>query len=403
MSNISKLSDIYSDKAPQYERYQKLRQKLESLEATFKTFCRSPGRVNLISEHTDYNGYQVSPIALENDFVMAVGYVENDDHLVKIYHLDDNSHHPDSFDYTKPKEEISRPTGEWSMYVRAGFHAAITHDPELVQEFNNKTIVVVGCGTVPLGSGLSSSSALTCCSVLAFLSYSTMELDKTKIAAIVAKSEATVAIEGGGMDQAISLCAQRGKCSVIHFNPLHLEFVDLPDNIYIAVFSSLKDSKKATAANNFYNTRVAECRSGCALLYQKYMKRSNKDFVFSKDVKINMCYDIQKLYGKSSPSGMLLIVDELPEQLTLGQLTKELGFEDYQQLVDQLYATAAGKPLLRDYDINTEIVIRKRLRHVYSEAYRAMQFEKAMRQLRKDNEDSQKFALTTASEFINDS
>ena len=54
--------------------------------------------------------------------------------------------------------------------------------------------------------------------------------------------------------------------SIIKFNPLVINYFKIPEGISIAVFSSLKESKKANSSNNFYNVRVAECRAGCALL-----------------------------------------------------------------------------------------------------------------------------------------
>ena len=73
------------------------------------------------------------------------------------------------------------------------------------------------------------------------------------------------------MDQAVSLNAEKNKICIVDFNPVRVHQVPFLENIKIAVFSSLKDSKKATGSCNFYNTRVAECRVGCALLYQKYV------------------------------------------------------------------------------------------------------------------------------------
>lgn len=64
--------------------------------ATFSAFVRSPGRVNLISEHTDYNGYSVCPLALEKDFVFAVGKTIAEDGLVHISHLEDGEAVEDS-------------------------------------------------------------------------------------------------------------------------------------------------------------------------------------------------------------------------------------------------------------------------------------------------------------------
>lgn len=155
------------------------------------------------------------------------------------------------------------------MYVRAGFAAAMMYDSSIQSKLHNMTLV--GNGTVPLGSGLSSSSALNCASAVAFLVFAGIkEIDFPLLAGLCAKSEAMVSIEGGGMDQAVSLNAEKNKICIVDFNPVRVHQVPFLENIKIAVFSSLKDSKKATGSCNFYNTRVAECRIGCALLYQKY-------------------------------------------------------------------------------------------------------------------------------------
>lgn len=234
---------------------------------------RSPGRVNLISEHTDYNGYSVCPLALEKDFVFAIGKTVAEDGLVHISHLENNNavedqehFNPDSFNPDNSYRDVAKPTKQWTMYVRAGFAAAVMYDPSVQSKLHNMTLV--GDGTVPLGSGLSSSSALNCASAVAFLVFAGVkEIDFPLLAGLCAKSEAMVSIEGGGMDQAVSLNAEKNKICIVDFNPVRVHQVPFLENIKIAVFSSLKDSKKATGSCNFYNTRVAECRIGCALLY----------------------------------------------------------------------------------------------------------------------------------------
>lgn len=106
--------------------------------ATLSAFVRSPGRVNLISEHTDYNGYPVCPLALEKDFVFAIGKTTAEDGLVHISHLEDNaavedSEHfnSDQFDPSNSYEDIAKPTKQWTMYVRAGFAAAMMYDQSI--------------------------------------------------------------------------------------------------------------------------------------------------------------------------------------------------------------------------------------------------------------------------------
>ncbi|CAL6004795.1 Galactokinase [Hexamita inflata] len=386
------LTQIYSNPESQQQRYAALKAELESQGYAFVRYARAPGRVNLISEHTDYNGYQVSPIAIENDFVFAIG-TKAGSGIVTIQHMDPSEHPTDSFDSRESAASIAHPNNEWSQYVRAGFHAAKTYNENLSYEFD---LLLVGSGTVPLGSGLSSSSALTCCSALAFLAFE-KEVDKVKLAQMVAKSEATVAIEGGGMDQAISLNAELGKVAVIKFNPLSLSFVKLPEGIRVAVFSSMKDSKKATGDSNFYNTRVAECRAGCALLYQKYTKQE-----FASNVKINMCADIQTLYGKKSPSQMLSESEELPEKLSLKQLAEQLHYKSVDELMNSLFTTQAGGILLKNYTDKTQLTIQKRLNHVYSEAFRAQMFERVLSNI-SDDDHERLHQLSAISNFMKES
>ena len=92
----------------------------------------------MISEHTDYNGYSVCPLALEKDFVFAIGHTLAEDGLVHVYHYEDSKEvedgehfDPDSFDPALPYEEIAKPTKQWTMYVRAGFAAAVMYNSEV--------------------------------------------------------------------------------------------------------------------------------------------------------------------------------------------------------------------------------------------------------------------------------
>jgi galactokinase len=195
------------------------------------------------------------------------------------------------------------------------------------------------------------------------------------------------------MDQAVSLNAIKNKVSVINFNPLTLSQLDLPEGIKIAVFSSLKDSRKATGDCNFYNTRVAECRAGCAILRKLKLGEC--------PIKVMMCFDLQKLYQKSSPSGMLEIVESLPKKITLKELSTKLGVE-YENLLKELFSTSSGQILLKNCDENTELTIQSRLRHVYSEAFRAQMFERILR-TQTGLEEDRLTTLSQLEELLNDS
>ncbi|KAH0572323.1 Galactokinase [Spironucleus salmonicida] len=402
---MKKINEIYTAPKEAFERYQALKTYAQTHNLTIATFARSPGRVNIISEHTDYNGYQVSPIALENDFIFAVCKDKGRQH-VQLRHIEEQLFKADDFDYKVAPTKIAVPNDAWSMYVRAGFHAASVYCEErkifLPNTFESSQITLIGTGNVPLGSGLSSSSALTCCAALAFLSFIGEEIDKNRLAAIVAKSESLVAIEGGGMDQAISLNAVKGQISVINFVPkLDVKSEKFVDGVLVACMNSLKDSKKANSAANFYNQRVAECRAGCAIL--RSLKSGTKYVTCVKGrEKIDMCLDIQQLYQKGSPSEMLEFCEKLPEKCTLAELKDILGYSSVEQLVKDLFCTKiVENSLLGRYEnVKPEhvLVIKKRLQHVYSEADRAQKFELLLK-----NQAKSKDLIGDLATLINDS
>src|SRR5260370_39449221 len=115
----------------------------------------APGRVNLIGEHTDYNDGFVFPAAIEYNVMMA-GSARND-RQVRAFSLTYNQ--PFSFSLNEIDKYSEAP---WTNYIRGVAQALIDTDHDL----RGMNIVIMG--TVPIGSGLSSSAALEMASCLAF-------------------------------------------------------------------------------------------------------------------------------------------------------------------------------------------------------------------------------------------
>lgn len=79
-----------------------------------------------------------------------------------------------------------------------------------------------------------------------------------------AASEQYVGTQGGGMDQAISICAEGGSAKLIDFNPLKLHNITLPEGSQFVITNSCVEINKA--ATNQFNTRVVECRLASQVL-----------------------------------------------------------------------------------------------------------------------------------------
>ncbi|MGC8862700.1 MAG: galactokinase [Armatimonadota bacterium] len=224
------------------------------------SLVRAPGRVNIIGEHTDYNGLPVMPMAIDREIVIAFG--PGTDSEVDLVSVDPS--YP-RIRFAMSGDIAKYDTGHWGNYVKAAAQAiwrwAETNRPDALPLSGIRGCVA---GSVPPGSGLSSSSALVVAAALAV--GAELRIDKLELAELLAKAEHYVGTEGGGMDQAVSLMAERGSALKIDFFPLRTKPVKLPAEHVIVVANSMVSANKTGAARMAYNTRVAECRLGLEML-----------------------------------------------------------------------------------------------------------------------------------------
>ena len=152
---------------------------------------RAPGRVNLVGEHTDYNGYPVLPMAIDRDVVFILG--PRTDNTIEIIN-ESPSFERRTFDARFPVAPYDQ--GDWGNYIKAAAHGILEAgwiDPKMAVGFQ----AVVG-GTIPESAGLSSSSALVVASAIAFLAANGKEIKREPLAELLARAERYVGSEGGG-------------------------------------------------------------------------------------------------------------------------------------------------------------------------------------------------------------
>ena len=216
----------------------------------------APGRVNLIGEHTDYNGLPVFPIAIDRD--VRVDFCVVDDPVVR---LDSPVARfaPFTFQLKRPIEAADR--GDWSNYVRAAARGLLEHGMPLERGIEGTVT-----GDVPVASGLSSSSALVVASALALLKANGRTLPRLELAALMARAERFVGLEGGGMDQAACLHGVGGHALRIEFDPLRVTPVPVPEGWRWVVASSLVRAEKSAGAREAYNERARQCREALRLV-----------------------------------------------------------------------------------------------------------------------------------------
>lgn len=218
---------------------------------------RAPGRVNLIGEHTDYNGLPVMPLALEREIAVLFRPLETPE--VRLSSAG-GAYPPRAFTAEDPIPP--GPAGDWGNYARAAVQALLARSGQRsLRGFR----AVVG-GDLPAGGGLSSSSALVVAMALACDRANGLGIPPAEMAELMAAGEHYVGTQGGGMDQAICLLGRRGCALKIDFHPLIAEPVPLPAGIRVIVADTLVKAEKSAGMRQSFNTRAAECRLAVALV-----------------------------------------------------------------------------------------------------------------------------------------
>ena len=209
---------------------------------------RAPGRVNLIGEHTDYNGLPVFPMALQKD--VRIHFRSRSDDTVRILNLDDEfSPRIFRLEETIPAES----PGDWGNYLKAPCQALVDRYGRL------RGLDALVSSTLPVASGLSSSSALVIALARALLQVNGLEVPVLELAREMALAEQYTGTRGGGMDQAISLGAREGHASRIEFEPLRLYESRIPRGWCFVVAHTLVRAEKSGAAQAAYNARRRDC------------------------------------------------------------------------------------------------------------------------------------------------
>jgi N-acetylgalactosamine kinase len=219
--------------------------------------ARAPGRVNLIGEHTDYSGLPVLPVAIDRSTIVAAS--ANTTGEIQLENADPAW---PSRRFAIERQIPPYETGDWANYVKASIQGVIDRFP--AHHFSGASMVVDG--RVPPAAGLSSSSALTVATALAFMAVNQLELDPLETATMVARSERYVGTHGGGMDQAVSILGRRDHALFIEFDPLRVRAIKMPTNAALVVADTREVADKSGKVRAEYNRRVVECSLAARIL-----------------------------------------------------------------------------------------------------------------------------------------
>ncbi|MCC3152085.1 galactokinase [Hymenobacter sp. BT770] len=217
---------------------------------------RAPGRVNLIGEHTDYNGGYVLPAAIDKEAIFAVGL--NGGTEIRLI-----SHDLGETFTLANVAEVSPSQTHWANYLLG-----------VVAQLQQRGVVVPGfdCvfgANIPVGAGMSSSAALECGLAFALNHLLHANIGLMELAHVAQKAEHTYAgVQCGLMDQFASLFGRAGQ--VVRLDCRSLEYAYFPFDTTASRIVLCNSGVKHSLATSAYNTRREECERGVAVLQQYY-------------------------------------------------------------------------------------------------------------------------------------
>lgn len=283
----------------------------------------SPGRINLIGEHTDYNGGFVFPGAVDCGIVAAI--LENGSNKVRAYSID-----MDQYTEFGLKEEDAPKEG-WAKYIFG-----------VCREMNKLGVNVAGfdcafAGDVPLGAGMSSSAALE--STFAFAlneMFAEGKIDKFALAKVGQMTEHHyVGVNCGIMDQFASVFGKKGNLMRLDCRSMKFEYFPFdPKGYKLFLVNSVV---KHELVDSPYNKRRESC--------ERVAKQLGIDTL--RDASFEDLEKIKNLISEEDYKRAFYVIGEKQRVL---DVCDALNRGDYETVGDRMYKTHWG--MSKDYEVS---------------------------------------------------
>ncbi|KAJ6514730.1 Galactokinase [Mycena vulgaris] len=410
---FTNLKDLYASLGTSLNHAERWSNLVDEFEARFgrkpEYIARAPGRVNLIGEHIDYALFGVLPAAIERDILIACATTAPRDEAphapgnVNAENLQPKYTRQVFAPAPKPKPsavddavhvegwhlEIPQQL-RWENYVKAGYYGVLENYLTGSEALPVPVDLLV-TGSVPAGSGLSSSAAMVVASTLAFLAINGKlegpgKITKGELVKMSMENEKRVGVNSGGMDQAASVMSVPSSVLYITFYPsLTASPTPLPEGAVLVCAHSLKVSDKALTAKKGYNLRVVETLVGARALARTLgVPVGAREKITLREVigKLTAETDVGA-GGKGMDVAALMDVlhkmDAAVEQLKPpGSADPEFG-ATMEEMIEMsgLCAEEFHEVYMSWVEVDaTHFKLYKRAKHVFSEALRVLQFRK---------------------------
>ncbi|MDF1698666.1 MAG: galactokinase [Saprospiraceae bacterium] len=230
-------------------------------------YVKSPGRANIIGEHTDYNHGLVLPFAIEQRIDLIIG--QNKSGALRLFAKDLDEYVEWNANQLKFMDK------GWSRYF---INAMVALNLDL-----SVGVDVVFGGNLPQGGGVSSSSAITCGFIAGINFIFKLGLSDEEMIKLASQAENGIGLDGGIMDQTSIFKGVKGKALKIDFLDHTIEQYDMPTSEFS--FYLLNSGQKHNLVETEYNQRRATCNKAL-----KSLNKSNSTIHTFRDVSLD---DIQ--------------------------------------------------------------------------------------------------------------
>lgn len=288
---------------------------------------RSPGRINIIGEHTDYNEGFVMPAAIDKAVYMAIGRRTDDE--VHLYAADFKENYSCKLGDIKPLEH------HWANYVLG----VVDQLQQLGHKLSGFNAVIAA--DLPIGAGISSSAALECATAMALNELFGLKLQKLEMVKLAQKAEHRFAgVMCGIMDMFASMMGKKDHCIKLDCRSLEYEYepLALKDHVILLFNTNVKHSLASSA----YNKRREECTAGIKMLQQHYPQLHSL-----RDVTLQMLNEYVRPYEPLIDRRCRFVVEEIQR---LEDACADLQKGDIESLGKRMFATHDG--LSREYEVS---------------------------------------------------
>ncbi|NDW11574.1 galactokinase [Bacteroides sp. 214] len=290
----------------------------------------SPGRINLIGEHTDYNGGFVFPGAVDKGIIAEIK--PNGTNKVRAYAIDLK----DKIEFGLNEED--KPRTSWAKYIFGVCREMIKRGVD-VQGFDTAF-----AGDVPLGAGMSSSAAIESTYAFALNEiFGENKIDKFELAKVGQATEHNyVGVNCGIMDQFASVFGKAG--SLIRLDCRSLEYQYFPFNPEGYSLVLLDSVVKHELASSAYNKRRQSCETVVAA-----MQKNHPHVQFLRDANMAMLEEVKEQVSAEDYMRAEYVIEEIQRVL---DVSDALERGDYETVGQKMYETHHGMSKL--YEVSCE-------------------------------------------------